>query len=134
LAPPQSIVLLVERDPHVAALATHFLDAAGHVVEVATDGQEALAKVRLRTPDLVITEILVPKLDGLAICRQLKATPGTRHVPIIVLSILAAGTRAKEAGADGFLLKPLSQHRLIAMVQSLVEKRSPATPYLQERS
>ena len=118
----------------MAALATHFLDAAGHVVEVGTDGQEALAKVRLRTPDLVITEILVPKLDGLAICRQLKATPGTRHVPIIVLSILAAGTRAKEAGADGFLLKPLSQHRLIAMVQSLVEKRSPATPYLQERS
>jgi DNA-binding response OmpR family regulator len=132
--PPQPNVLLVERDPHVTALATHFLNAAGHLVEVAADGLEALVKVRLRVPDLVITEILIPKLDGLAICRQLKAAAETRHVPIIVLSILAAGTRAKEAGADGFLLKPLAQHRLIAMVQTLVKKRSPATQHIQERS
>lgn len=118
----------------MTALATHFLVAAGHLVDVATDGQEALVKVRERVPDLVITEILVPRLDGLAICRQLKASPETRHVPIIVLSILAAGTRAKEAGADGFLLKPLVQHRLIAMVQSFIEKRSPITTHIQERS
>src|SRR4051812_4955750 len=72
LVPPQVTVLLVERDPHVTALAIHFLGAAGYVVEVAADGQDALGKVLLRIPDLVITEILVPKLDGLAICRQLK--------------------------------------------------------------
>ncbi|MEJ7596271.1 MAG: response regulator [Kofleriaceae bacterium] len=115
----------MERDPHVRTLGAQFLVAAGHRVELAIDGQEALAKIRAHKPDLVLCEILVPKLDGLALCRQLKANPETRDVVVLVLSILAASSRAKEAGADGFLLKPLAQHRLIAMVQDLVEKRSP---------
>lgn len=117
-------ILIVERDPHVRALATQFLADAGHRVEVSTDGNEALAKVRTLLPDLVVCEILVPKLDGLALCRQLKANEATRHILVLVVSILAAAARANDAGADGFLLKPLAQHRLIAMVQGLAEKRS----------
>ncbi|MEP6859159.1 MAG: response regulator [Deltaproteobacteria bacterium] len=128
-------ILFVERDPHVRALGTEFLCAAGHRVELAQDGQEALDKIRARKPDLVVCEILVPKLDGLALCRQLKANPETRDVLVLVQTILAASARANEAGADGFLLKPLAQHRLIAMVQDLVEKRSPrARLHVQERS
>ena len=128
-------ILVVERDPHVRALAAHFLADAGHRVEVSSDGHEALDKVRTLKPDLVLCEILVPKLDGLALCRQLKANPETRHIPVLVVSILAAGPRANDAGADGFLLKPLAQHRLIAMVQGLVEKRSPSErQQVQERS
>ncbi len=118
-------ILFVERDPHVRALAVQFLSDAGHRVELAMDGQEALAKIRAHKPDLVLCEILVPKLDGLALCRQVKTNPETRDTIVLVLSILAASARANEAGADGFLLKPLAQHRLIAMVQELVEKRSP---------
>jgi CheY-like chemotaxis protein len=77
----------------------------------------------------------VPKLDGLALCRQLKANPETRDVLVLVQTILAASARANEAGADGFLLKPLARHRLIAMVQELVEKRSLGErPPFQERS
>jgi CheY-like chemotaxis protein len=128
-------ILFVERDPHVRALGAHILIDAGHRVDLALDGQEALAKVRAHKPDLVLCEILVPKLDGLALCRQVKANPETRHTLVLVLSILAASARANEAGADGFLLKPLSQHRLIAMVQDLVKKRSPnANQQVQERS
>jgi two-component system response regulator MprA len=100
-------------------------------VVLAMDGEEGLAMVREHHADLLVSEILVPKLDGLALCRQLKANPETRHVLVLVLSILAASTRAREAGADGFMMKPLAQHRLIAMVQDLVDKRSPV---LQERS
>lgn len=111
----------------------HFLSEIGHVVETATDGQEALVKVQRQRPDLVITEILVPKLDGLALCRRLKSNPETRSIPVLVLSILAAGARSKEAGADGFMLKPLAQHRLIAMVQELVPQRSDRQ-YVQESS
>jgi CheY-like chemotaxis protein len=118
-------ILIVERDPHVRALAAQFLIDAGHRVEVSSDGQEAVAKVRTLQPDLVLCEILVPKLDGLALCRQLKANAETRHILVLVVSILAAGARANDAGADGFLLKPLAKHRLIAMVQGLIEKRSP---------
>ncbi len=132
---PRLIILLVERDPHVRALATHFLVEAGHTVEHASDGQDALVKVGLRAPDLVITEILVPRLDGLALCRQLKNLHEARPILVLVLSILAAAARSKEAGADGFLLKPLSQHRLVAMVRDLASHRSPAErPHLQEPS
>ncbi len=125
-------ILVVEREPHVRVLAAHFLAAAGHHVELAADGVEALEMVRTLKPDLVLCEILVPKMDGLALCRQLKATAETRHILVLVVSILAATSRANDAGADGFLLKPLGQHRLIAMVQNLIEKRSSVSP--QERS
>ena len=126
-------ILIVERDPHVRSLAAHFLADAGHRVELASDGHEALDQIRTLKPDLVLCEILIPKLDGLALCRQLKANEQTRHILVLVVSILAAGRRANEAGADGFLLKPLAQHRLIAMVQGLIEKRSDVSPQ-QERS
>jgi CheY-like chemotaxis protein len=117
-------ILFVERDPHVRALGTQFLVEAGHRVDFAQDGLEALEKIQARAPDLVVSEILVPKLDGLALCRRLKTNPDTCHIFVLVLSILAARARATEAGADGFLLKPLSRHRLIAMVQELNATRS----------
>lgn len=124
-------VVVVERDPHARALVARFLTEVGHRVELAIDGEQALALVREHQPDLVVCEILVPKLDGLALCRRLKANAETAHVLVLVLTILAASARAKEAGADGFMMKPLSQHRLIAMVQELIDQRSPAQ---QERS
>jgi CheY-like chemotaxis protein len=133
LASNRLTILVVERDPHARTLAAQFLMDAGHQVELASDGHEALEQVRAHSPDLVVCEILVPKLDGLALCRQLKANGETRHILVLVVSILAAGARANDAGADGFLLKPLAQHRLIAMVQGLLEKRSPVR-LQQERS
>src|SRR5215213_6736681 len=129
------MILVVERDPHVRALAAQFLAEAGYQVELSVDGQEALERVRTVAPDLVICEILVPKLDGLALCRQLKANPETSHIPVLVFTILAASARAKEAGADEFMMKPLAQHRLTAMVQGLLDKRSPVTRrHVQEQS
>jgi CheY-like chemotaxis protein len=133
LASQQLTILVVERDPHVRVLASQFLVADGHRVELASDGHEALALLKTLKPDLVVCEILVPKLDGLALCRQVKATPETRDTLFLVVSILAAGARASDAGADGFLLKPLAQHRLIAMVQGLLDKRSSVLSQ-QERS
>ena len=118
------LVLVVERDPHVRELQTHFLEQAGYTVENALDGLIALAQAIVIQPDLVITEVLVPKLDGLALCRQLKANAATRKIPVLVLSILAATTRATEAGADAFLLKPLAKERLLGVVHTLVQARS----------
>jgi CheY-like chemotaxis protein len=124
LARDKSLVLVVERDPHVRELQTHFLEQAGYAVEAATDGLVALAQAIVIQPDLVITEVLVSKLDGLALCRQLKANPATRNIPVLVFSILAASTRATEAGADAFLLKPLAKERLLSVVHTLVHERS----------
>lgn len=116
------VVLVVERDPHVRELEAHFLQGAGLVVEVAVDGVVALAVARARRPQLVITEILVPKLDGLALCRQLKADPACVGTKVLVFSILAARARAEEAGADAFLLKPLAEHRLLGAVNALLDR------------
>lgn len=117
------LVLVVERDPHVRALEAHFLHEAGYAVEFAADGRVALEQARKLVPVVMITEILVPKLDGLALCRQLKADPVTRSIRVLIFSILAAGGRAAEAGADAFLLKPLADRHLVAAVEALLEKR-----------
>jgi CheY-like chemotaxis protein len=124
-------VLIVERDPHVRELETHFLEQAGYLVKAATDGHAALDLAISLQPDVIVTEVLVAKIDGLSLCRQLKANPATRHIPVLVFSILAANTRAKEAGADAFLMKPLAKEHLLGVVHTLVQSRDLATS--QER-
>ena len=120
----KAIILVVDRDPHIRELETHFLLKAGYSVEFQTEGTSALEQARKTLPDIVITEILVPKLDGLALCRQLKADPQTRGISVLVFSILASAGRAREAGADAFLLKPLAEHTLVHTVRQLLEARS----------
>ena len=117
----KQLILVVDRDPHIRELAAHYLNAAGFAVEFALDGNAALAQARALHPDLIITEILVPHLDGLALCRRLKAAPETADIRVLVFSILASRTRALEAGADAFLMKPLGEHRLLTTVQELLE-------------
>jgi CheY-like chemotaxis protein len=92
-------------------------------VDFAGDGVEALELVRGRRPDIVITEILVPKLDGLSVCRAIKSDPDLRATAVLIFSILSAADRAREAGADAFLLKPLAERRLVATVQELLSMR-----------
>jgi CheY-like chemotaxis protein len=115
------LILVVERDPHVRELEAHFLNRAGFAVEFAVDGQAALEQAQRLVPDIVITEILVPKLDGLALCRQLKSDPTTRQMRVVVFSMLSARQRAREAGADAFLMKPLAEHRLLTVVQGMLD-------------
>jgi CheY-like chemotaxis protein len=124
----RAIILVVERDPHVRELEAFFLNEAGYAVEFADDGPAALERTRRLRPDLVITEILVPKLDGLALCRQLKEDPETRGVQVLIFSVLAASTRAREAGADAFLLKPLAERRLVETVRQLIARRGEVSP------
>jgi CheY-like chemotaxis protein len=120
----RAIILVVDRDPHIRELEAHFLNQAGYAVEFEQDGRGALQQARKIVPDIVITEILVPMLDGLALCRQLKADPATRDTAVLIFSILAAAGRAREAGADAFLLKPLLEGALVNTVRQLLEARS----------
>jgi CheY-like chemotaxis protein len=117
----KAIILVVDRDPHIRELEEHFLNQAGFSVGFASDGANVLAQARKLVPDIIITEILVPGLDGLALCRGLKSDPRTRDIAVLVFSILSAAGRAREAGADAFLLKPLSEHTLVDTVRRLLE-------------
>jgi two-component system response regulator MprA len=118
-----ALILVVERDPHVRDLEAYFLNEAGYRVRFAPDGQAALDLARSERPAIVITEILVPRLDGLALCRALKADAALAPVQVLVFSILAAAGRAREAGADAFLMKPLAERRLVETVRELVAAR-----------
>lgn len=128
IAPPRAngraTILVVDRDPHVRELESYFLDGAGYAVAFAQDGPGALEQARTLAPDIIITEILVPGLDGLALCRRVKADAQTRDTAVLIFSILAAAGRAREAGADAFLLKPLAEHALLDTVRKLLEARS----------
>ncbi len=120
----RALILVVERDPDVRELESYFLSEAGFDVDFAADGAEALEQARALRPDIVITEVLVPKLDGLALCRAIKADPLLHSTVVLVFSILAVHLRASEAGADAFLMKPLAERRLVETVRQLLLLRS----------
>ena len=122
-AEPRTI-LIAERDQHVRDLQQHFLTRAGFRVEFADDGQSALERARSAKPALVIAEILIPKMDGLTLCRRLRDDLQTRHIPVVIFSILAAAARAKEAGAHAFLRKPIVEAVFVAAVESALSARS----------
>jgi len=123
----RAIILVVERDPHIRELESYFLNEAGFAVDFAADGIAALERARQLKPDIIITEVLVPKLDGLALCRAVKNDPQLRHIVMLVFSILAVQSRASEAGADAFLMKPLAEKRLVDTVRQLLLLRRPST-------
>ena len=125
-ANPRALILVVERNAAVQQLERFFLEQAGYVVEFANDGQTALKRAQELKPKILVTEILVPKLDGLSLCHALKSDPTTSQILVLVFSHLNAENRAREAGADAFLIKPLSEQLLISTVEKLIA--------LQERS
>ena len=116
----RALILVVERNPLVQRLERYFLEQAGYFVEFAADGLTALARAQEMKPKILVTEILVPKLDGLSLCRTLKTDPATSNIIVLVFSHLHAEDRAREVGADAFLTKPLSEELLIETVQKLI--------------
>lgn len=115
-----ALILVVERDPHIRELEQFFLNEAGFSVEFVDDGDVALVRARAIRPQIVVTEILIPKVDGLTLCRRLKGDPVTREIVVVVFSVLAAAQRCQEAGADAFLMKPLEEGRLVSTVRDLL--------------
>jgi sigma-B regulation protein RsbU (phosphoserine phosphatase) len=120
------LILVVEQDPFVKALETALLQSWGYTAVFAPDGMTAIELARQLHPRLLIAEILVPRLDGLQVCRQLKLDPLTRQVKILIFSALLAERRALEAGADAFLRKPLDKQVFLATVEQLLEVTEPA--------
>ena len=123
----RALILVVERNPVVQRLERYFLEQAGYTVEFAADGKSALERARELRPHIVVTEIMVPVLDGLNLCRILKSDPQTAHARVLIFSHLHAEDRAREVGADAFLLKPLSEELLIETVERLIASSNAKT-------
>jgi CheY-like chemotaxis protein len=122
---PSVLILVIEIDPYIQALETTLLHSLGYRAAFAPDGVAALAMARESLPRLLITDILVPKLDGLQVCRRLRSDPDTSRIKILIFSELLAERRALEAGADAFLRKPLDRTVFFATVLRLLEADEP---------
>jgi DNA-binding response OmpR family regulator len=120
-----SRILVVEDDGDIAQLVHRYLTRAGHIADVVRAGDEALARVRERAPDLIILDLMLPGLDGLEVCRALRASPGTRALPIIMLTARSEESDrivGLQLGADDYVTKPFSPNELVARVGALLRR------------
>jgi len=121
-------VLVVDDDEHIAASVRRALVYEGYAVDVAADGQTALARVSDAPPDLVILDIMLPGIDGLEVCRRLRADT-TADLPILMLTARDTTpdrVRGLDSGADDYLVKPFAYEELTARVRALLRRRAPA--------
>ena len=123
--PPR--ILIVDDIPQNVDLVSSLMRSEGYEVASASNGLEALAQVAAAPPDLILLDIMMPTLDGYAVCRQLKARPETRLVPVVLITALGDETDKLlgiEAGADDFLAKPFSHAELKARARSLLKLKT----------
>jgi DNA-binding response OmpR family regulator len=117
---------VVDDDEFVGAIVTEFLVGAGHAVTRFSDSTVALQEILRTPPDGVIVDIMMPKLDGLQLCRELRASPALQGTKIIVLSSKSFDydrRRAAEFGADAYLTKPVERDALLGRVRALIEDK-----------
>jgi two-component system KDP operon response regulator KdpE len=114
----QKRILVVDDEPQITRVLRTSLSTQGYDIRVANDGETALEIMKDWTPDMVITDLAMPNMDGLELCRRLRATS---HVPIIVLSVRGeekAKIQALDAGADDYVTKPFGMGELLARVRA----------------
>jgi CheY-like chemotaxis protein len=117
-------VLVVDDDPVIRRLITINLELEGFDVTEAVDGQDALEAVATRTPAVVVLDVAMPRLDGLATTAALRADPATSDIKIVIVSARAQQAdvrRGIDAGADAYLTKPFEPEVLIRCVRELAE-------------
>ena len=122
-------ILLVEDESDLVKLLKYNLEKEGFKVSYATDGSLALAEMRRNGPDLVILDLMLPGLDGLEICRQLRRNEKFAPIPILILSARseeADRVVGLELGADDYVTKPFSMREVIARVRALLRRNEPA--------
>jgi DNA-binding response OmpR family regulator len=122
-AMPDAKVLLVDDDPVILKLLQVNFEMEGYTVLTANDGVEGLEKARAERPDIVLLDIMMPKMDGLQVTEALKGDDETKHIPIILLSAKAQASdiqAGKDMGADDYLTKPFDPLELLERVGDLL--------------
>ena len=122
---PVKTILVVDDEPDAIELVEFNLRAAGYGVIAAEDGEEAIRKAREGLPDLIVLDVMLPEVDGMAACRTLKNDPITSDIPVIMLTAKAAEidrVLGLELGADDYVIKPFSPKELEARIRAVLRR------------
>lgn len=115
-------ILVVEDSPTEQMVVVSTLSKLGYQVLTACDGEEAIQKVTMDQPDLVVLDVVMPKKNGFQVCRQIKTDPTTNHIKVLMVSGKAAESDkfwGLKQGADGYLTKPVDETLFLRSVQEL---------------
>jgi CheY-like chemotaxis protein len=124
----QAKILVVDDEPDVVRLVVKVMKSRGHQAATASSGPEAFAQIHRDPPDVIIVDLDLPRMDGMAVCRQIKSDETTSHIPVIMM--MAGQVSAEDAqraiamGVDEFLAKPFLRDVLIHNVERLLGDRS----------
>jgi DNA-binding response OmpR family regulator len=124
-------ILIADDNPAGLELLEAFLTGADFDIQTAVDGDETLRQVRDWQPDLILLDIMMPKISGFEVCKRIKSDPATRNIVILMVTALDQHSdidRAVEAGTDDFLTKPINKTELLLRIRSALKSRQCATP------
>ena len=120
-------ILVVDDEIYIVHILDFSLGMEGYEVITALDGEQALEKARAEHPDLIVLDIMMPKLDGYETCKILKAEPDTKDIPVILLSAKGRNVDQKigfEVGADDYITKPFSPRKLVERINAILGQSS----------
>ena len=116
-------ILVVDDEETILFMTRTHLKAAGYEVLTASSGKEALKQLETTDPDLILLDIMMPDMNGFALCREIRRRPATTKTPVLMVSALKSETdtqAAKECGADGYLVKPAKREDLLKTIRKFV--------------
>ncbi len=130
--PPVARILIVEDSADIADLLRHYLERGGYDVDHLSSGDRVLPHVRITPPELIVLDVMLPGMDGLAVCQALRHDATTAAIPIIMLTARGEESdriRGLELGADDYVVKPFSPKEVVARVAALLRRvERPAGP------
>jgi len=116
-------VLIVDDEPNIVAALEFLLEKSGYAVRVAANGEDALAQLDAFNPDLVLLDVMMPKVSGYEVCQRMRAQPQWRHIKIVILSAKGREVEVSKGmslGADLYVTKPFSSSELVATIDKLL--------------
>jgi len=125
VVPTRARILVVDDDPRLAASLRRALAFDGHAVQLAADGPEALRAAREQLPDVVVLDRMMPSMDGLEVCRRLRAASAVPILMLTAMDAIAARVEGLDSGADDYLVKPFALDELLARVRALLRRHDP---------
>ncbi len=130
-ARPPTRILVAEDDPDIGNLLEHYLRKAGFTATVVTSGRDVMPQIKREPPDLVVLDLMLPGLDGLQVCREIRADASIAAIPIIMLTAKAEESDrivGLELGADDYITKPFSPNEVVARVRALLRRAHRPAP------